>query len=132
LFKSIKRTNLNIQDAACLYVVHILQHPTSRPSRKSTQNTMVNALKYNLAPLPAGEYGNQKSTPPDDIIKRIKRQQRLGSGTGPSHWSIAQPAIQNEACCGETMRNSFLKQRREGEMDREICGKKDLCCKNVS
>jgi len=56
-----KHTNLDIKDAACLYVVHILQHPTSRPSTKSTQNAMVNALKKNLSPLPAGKYG--KSTP---------------------------------------------------------------------
>jgi len=55
-----KHTNLDINDTACLYVVHILQHPTSRPSTKSTQNTMVNAPRKNLLPLPAGKYG--KST----------------------------------------------------------------------
>jgi len=55
-----KFTNLDIIDAACLYVVHILQHPTSRPSTESTQNTVVNAPKMNISPLPAGKYG--KST----------------------------------------------------------------------
>jgi len=56
----IKRTNLDIKDADCLHVVQILQHPTSRPTTKSTQTTMVNALKKNFSPLPASNYG--KST----------------------------------------------------------------------
>jgi len=55
-----KRTNLDIKDAACLHIVHNLQHPTSRPTTKSTQTTMVNAPKKNFSPLPAGRYG--KST----------------------------------------------------------------------
>jgi len=54
-----ERTNLDIQDAACLHIVHILQHPTSRPT-KSTQTTMVNAPKKNSSLLPAGRHG--KST----------------------------------------------------------------------
>ena len=54
-----KRTNLDIKDAACLHIVHILQHPTSRPT-KSTQTAMVNAPKKKSSPLPAGRYG--KST----------------------------------------------------------------------
>ena len=64
LFKSIMRTNLDIKEAAYLYVVHILQHPTSCPSTKSTQNTMVNVPKKNPSPLPAGKYGKstQRST----------------------------------------------------------------------
>jgi len=37
-------------------VVHILQHPTSRPTTRSTQDTMVNAPKKNLLPLPEGKY----------------------------------------------------------------------------
>jgi len=57
MFKSIKSTNLDIKDAACLYLVHTLQHPSSRPSTKSTQNTMVNLPKKILSPLPAGKYG---------------------------------------------------------------------------
>jgi len=59
LFKMSKRTNLDIKDAACLHIVHILQHPTSRPT-KSRHTTMVNAPKKNFSPLPAGRYG--KST----------------------------------------------------------------------
>jgi hypothetical protein len=54
-----KHTNLDIKDAACLHIVHILQHPTSRPT-KSTQTAMVNAPKKNISPLSAGRYG--KST----------------------------------------------------------------------
>jgi len=34
LFKSIRHINLDLNNAACLYVVHILQHPASRPSTK--------------------------------------------------------------------------------------------------
>jgi len=55
-----KRTNLDMKDAACLHIVHNLQHPTSCPTTKSTQTTMVNAPKKNFSPLPAGRYG--KST----------------------------------------------------------------------
>jgi len=55
-----KRTNLDMKDAACLQIVHNLQHPTSRPTTKSTQTSMVNALNKNFSPLPAGRYG--KST----------------------------------------------------------------------
>jgi len=50
-------TNLLIKDAACHQIVHILQHPTSRPTTKSTQTTNVNARKNNIWPLPAGRYG---------------------------------------------------------------------------
>jgi len=65
LFKLIKCTNLDIQDSACLHVVHILQHPTSRPTTRSTQNTMVNARRKNFSPPPAGKYrkSTEKSTP---------------------------------------------------------------------
>jgi len=55
-----KRTNLDIKEAACLNNVHNLQDPTSRPTTKSMQTTMVNALKENISPLPARRYG--KST----------------------------------------------------------------------
>jgi len=34
VFNLIKPTNLDIKVAACLLVVHILQHPTSRPNKK--------------------------------------------------------------------------------------------------
>jgi len=57
VFELIKPTNLDIKDAAFLHVVHFLQYPTSRPTTSSTQDTMVNAPKKNLSPLPAGKYG---------------------------------------------------------------------------
>jgi hypothetical protein len=60
LFELIKPTNLDIKEAACLHAVHFLQHPTSPRPTRSTQDTMVNAPKKNLSPLPAGKYG--KST----------------------------------------------------------------------
>jgi len=55
-----QHTNLEIKDSACLHMVHNLQHPTSRPTTKSMQTTMVNAPKKNFSPLPVGRYG--KST----------------------------------------------------------------------
>jgi len=53
----IKHTNLDITDAACLHVVYILQHPTSHPTTRSTQEAMVNAPKMFLSPLQAAKYG---------------------------------------------------------------------------
>jgi len=65
LFWLMKPPNLDIKDAACLHVVHILYHPTSRPTTRPTQDTMVNAPKMNLSPHPAGNYGQsmKESTP---------------------------------------------------------------------
>jgi hypothetical protein len=51
----IQPSNLDMNDAVCLHVVHVLQHPTSRPTTRSTQNTIVNAAKMNRMPLPAGK-----------------------------------------------------------------------------
>jgi len=55
-----KCTNLDIKDAACLHIVHNLQHPTSRPTTKSTQTTIFNASKQNIWPLLAGRYGKTR------------------------------------------------------------------------
>jgi len=52
-----KRTNLDIKDAAYLHIVHNLQHPTSRPTTKSMQTTMVNGPNKNISPLQARRYG---------------------------------------------------------------------------
>jgi hypothetical protein len=60
LFELIKRTNLDIKGSACLHVVHIFQQPTSCPTTRSTNDTMVNALKKNFTPLPVDIYS--KST----------------------------------------------------------------------
>jgi len=61
LFKMIKCTNFNIKDAACLHIVHILQHPSSHPTTKSTQTTIINALKKNSSRLPGGQYGTSRN-----------------------------------------------------------------------
>jgi len=55
LFKVIKHTNLDINEAACLHIVHILQHQTSHPTTKSPQTAMVNALNKNFSPVPVGQ-----------------------------------------------------------------------------
>jgi len=55
-----KPTNLAIKDAASLHVVHILQHPTSHPTTRAIQDTMVHAPKKNLSPTKAAKYS--KST----------------------------------------------------------------------
>jgi len=70
-----KCTNYDIKDAASLHIVHNLQHPTSRPTTKSTQTTMVNAPKKNFLSLPAGRYG--KST-------KRSTQRRHQANEGPS------------------------------------------------
>ena len=50
LFELMKPTYLGIKDSACLHVVHILQHSTSHPTTRSTQETMVNAPKKDHLP----------------------------------------------------------------------------------
>jgi hypothetical protein len=57
LFKLIKHIILDIKDTASLHIVYILQHPTSHPTTKSTQNTVVKAVKKNFLPLLEGKYG---------------------------------------------------------------------------
>jgi hypothetical protein len=60
LFKMSKRTNLDVKDAACLHIVHNLQHPTSHPTIKSTQTTLINAPKKIFSRLLAGSYGKSR------------------------------------------------------------------------
>jgi hypothetical protein len=55
-----KRTNLDIKDAAYLHIAHNLQHPTSRPTTKSTKTTRVNASKKIFSPHPVSRYGKSK------------------------------------------------------------------------
>jgi hypothetical protein len=50
-------TNPDITDAACLHIVHILQHPISCPTTKSAQTTVVNAPIMNFSTRLAGRYG---------------------------------------------------------------------------
>ena len=61
-----KCTNLDIKDAACLHIVHILQHPTSRPTTMSMQTAMVNAPKKNFSTIPVCRCSKstQRSTQP--------------------------------------------------------------------
>jgi hypothetical protein len=65
-------TSLNIEAAACHHVVNILQHPKSRPSTYSTQNSKVNAPKCTFCPSQLANTANQQSTAHDNIIVRGK------------------------------------------------------------
>jgi hypothetical protein len=53
-----------MKDAACFYVVHILQHLSSCPSTRSIQDLMVNAPNMNLSVHQVRKYGKspQQST----------------------------------------------------------------------
>jgi len=68
-----KRTNFDIQDAACLQILHNLQHPTSRLTTQSTQTTMVNAPKNYFSPLPAARKGKS-------IHRSTQRRHQLDHG----------------------------------------------------
>jgi len=59
-----KRTNLDIKDTAYLHIVHNLQHPTFRPTTKSTKATMDNAPTKNISPYLAGRYGKSTKRSP--------------------------------------------------------------------
>jgi len=54
-------------------MVHILQHPSSRPTTRSTHDTKVHAPKQDFPPLPQGKYG--KSTK-----QSTRRRQQANQG----------------------------------------------------
>ena len=60
------------------------------------------------------------------------RQKRLQRRKGLRSWSVAQLVIQNQACGGETTRHTLSKQRRQGEIDWGLCGKRDRCGRKAS
>jgi len=86
----IERTNLDKKDAACLNIVHFLQHATSRPTTKSAQTTMLNPPKMNFLPIPPGTYdkSTKRSTQWCHQVNEIKsgleaeRVQALGALCG--------------------------------------------------
>jgi hypothetical protein len=75
LFKMSKHTNLDIKDAACLHIVHNLQHSTYRPTTKSRQTTMVSASKQNFLPFPVSRSCN---------LTKCSTQQRPQANAGKS------------------------------------------------
>jgi len=89
LFKMIKRTNLDIKDAACLHIVHIMQHPTSCPTTKSTQTTLVNTPKNHVSPLPAGKHSK--------LTKR-STQWRHQTNDGKSGWEAERARALGASC----------------------------------
>jgi len=132
LFKSMKRTSLDIEDAACLYAVDIMQHRTSGSINKV--NTKYNRQCSEKEPFAI--FGTQIRQI-DKVFHTMmssseSRQEWLGSRKGPSYWCVMQLAIWKDACGGEITRNTLFKQRREGEMDRGLCGNRDRCGKKAS
>jgi hypothetical protein len=58
--------NLDIKYSVCIHVVYILQYPTSGPTSRSTQHTMVN-----FHPFQQANMANQQTTPHVDVIKQM-------------------------------------------------------------
>jgi len=58
MFRLINHAICDISDAACFRIIHIMYHPTSSDTTKSTQTTQVNAPKKDFSPLLAGKCGN--------------------------------------------------------------------------
>ena len=71
VFKISICTNLELNNAAFLNIVHILQHPSSCPNTKSTQTTMLNHPKYTFSPLLANTCITQLRGPHIDIFMWI-------------------------------------------------------------
>jgi len=67
-----KYTNLDIQDAACLQGVNILQLPTSYLTMNSMLNAVVNTPETGIIPLWAGPYFKLTSSPPNDEVLQRK------------------------------------------------------------
>jgi len=99
-----KRTNLDIKDAACLHIVHNLQHPTSRLTTQSTHTTMVNAPKKNFSPLPAGR--NTRAT-------KRSTQQRHPSNEGKSCFEAARVRAVGVLCSLRSKKKFAAEKRRE-------------------
>jgi hypothetical protein len=68
------RINLDLQDAACHQIVHIMQHPTARPTTKSMQSTMAKAQEMHITPLRASEYGHSTMR-----ISQLHHQMKKGN-----------------------------------------------------
>jgi hypothetical protein len=101
----IKRTNLVMKDAACLDIVQILEHPTSRPKTKSTQTTTVNTLKKNFSPLCAAMYG-----------KSINRSTRLSHQATEGKSRFDAERVQTLGA----LRNSQTNKKQAAERRRKI------------
>jgi len=88
LFTLIKCTHLDIQDAASLHMVHILQHPTSLPI---TVNTKYNGQcsKTGSFPSPRRQIWQISNALHMTTSSSESREVRVGGRKGPSPWSIA-------------------------------------------
>jgi len=97
-------------DSACIHVVHILQHPTSHPTTRLTQDTMDDAVIENFSTLPMGQYGKStyQSTHWLHQVNQGKREWDADRVWGVG--SIAQLMIWNEAFCGEKTANTHVRK----------------------
>jgi len=130
LLELMKCTNLDTKDSACLHVVHILQHPTSCPTIRSTHDTMVNALIKNLLQFWQAHMANRPRSPHVDILKQINAR---------APWCQKRLELW-ECCVANDLTRSFwhregrkhtYKQQRETEMDQGLWGERDCCGKNA-
>jgi len=123
----IKRTNFDIKDAACLHIVHNLQHPTSRLTTQSKQTTMVNAPKKNFSPLPAGRNGKstkrstQRRHQPNEGKSGVEAERIRGLGALRSlrskKWLAAEKRRETHFLSNEEKEKSI-----EDFVDRETAG----------
>jgi hypothetical protein len=118
LCKMSKRTNLDIKDAACLHIVHILQHPTSRTT-KSAQTTIVNAPKQNFSLLTERSVfnTNQSERWPSchiDPCVQLHDSPHRPRANGWDSWT----------------RVWYVMEIDEKELDKEWCGSRAIFTKN--
>jgi len=127
MFKMSKCTNLDIKHAAYLHIVHNLQHPTSPTTTNSTKTTMVNTLKNNFSPLPAGRYGKLTKL----LIQRRHQANEGNSGLEAekiqNHWALRSLRSKNQLAV-EKGRSTHLLSNEEKEkcieeyVERETAG----------
>jgi len=79
-----------------------MQHPTSRQSTLATQNTNGHCFEKERFATTGWQIWIIDEAVQTTMSLSESRQERLGGRKDPSHWSIAQLAIQKEACGGDT------------------------------
>jgi len=127
LFKMSKRTNLDIKDAACLHIVYILQHSTSRPTTKSMQTTMVNAPKKNFLSVLAGKYGKSTKQSTQRRHEVNEGKSCLEAETVPALGALRRLRINKKLAAEKWQETHFLRNEEkekwiEDYVERETAG----------